>query len=294
MIDMSLYVAAPPRLRPVAARQLVRELASALDAPNAALVFDADGTLWFADVGDDVFRDALERGLLKEDAAEALKRSAARHGLDFRGSASEVARGLRSAYRVGRFPERELFEVMTWCYAGFTPDELTLLAEDSLARGQIARRLNPELAPVLEWARRAGLRSVVVSASPRPIIELAARLWGFAPGDIVAATAAVDSGLFAPRLAAPLPYGGAKVDAARACLRNRSWLASFGDSAFDLEMLLAARVAVAVAPKPELRARISELYPNNIAATCRPLNTTAEAPTYAQKSRSWTRSSSHT
>jgi hypothetical protein len=84
------------------------------------------------------------------------------------------------------------------------------------------------------------------------------------------------------------------VDAARACIGGRSWLASFGDSAFDLEMLLAARVAVAVAPKPELRAKLGELYPSSSARTCNPLDTTTEAPTQTQKNLAWARSSSHT
>ena len=61
MIDLSLYVVSPPRLRPVGARQLVRELAAQMVDSKAALVFDADGTLWFADVGDDVFPAAIER-----------------------------------------------------------------------------------------------------------------------------------------------------------------------------------------------------------------------------------------
>src|SRR5687768_6730399 len=117
---MSLYVAAPPQLRPIAPRQLVHELLAAHIDLNAALVFDADGTLWFTDVGDDVFRDALERDLLKDEAKAALQRMAARHGLEFDGSPTAIARRLRNAFRAGRLPERELCEVMTWCYAGFT------------------------------------------------------------------------------------------------------------------------------------------------------------------------------
>ena len=296
MIDLSLYVVSPPRLRPVGARQLVRELAAHLKDPSSALVFDADGTLWFADVGDDVFLAAIERALLKEDAREALLLAASSHNLRARGSATEIARTLRDAFRAGRLPEREMFELMAWCYAGWTFDELVDHAEDVLTRGQIARRLNPELGPVLEWARRAGLRTVIVSASPRPIVEIAARLWDFAPEDIVAATPAAHAGRIVSRLAAPLPYGPAKVEAARALLGQRRVLASFGDSAFDLEMLLSASVAVAVSPKPELRSLIGEMkvQPTSIADTWRTLTTTAQAATHVQKSRDWTRSSSQT
>ena len=296
MIDLSLYVVSPPSLRPVGARQLVRELAAELRDPNAALVFDADGTLWFADVGDDAFLAAIERDLLKQDARDALSRAAARYGLETNGSASQIARSLRDAFRVGRLPEHEMFEIMTWCYAGWTPEELADHAEEVLARGQIARRLNSELAPVLEWARRIGLRTAIVSASPRPVVELAARLWGFAREDVVAATAAIRSGRITSSIAGPLPYGAAKAEAARALIGRRSLLASFGDSAFDLEMLLSARVAVAVSPKPELRALIAKrsAQPSNIADTWRALTTTAQAATQVQKRRAWTRSSSQT
>jgi phosphoserine phosphatase len=36
-------------------------------------------------------------------------------------------------------------------------------------------------------------------------------------------------------------------------------LASFGDNVFDVEMLCAARLGVAVNPRPELRMRLVEL-----------------------------------
>jgi len=42
-------------------------------------------------------------------------------------------------------------------------------------------------------------------------------------------------------------------------LRGFDWLGSFGDNAFDVDMLRAARVAVAVCPKPALTARLSEI-----------------------------------
>jgi phosphatidylglycerophosphatase C len=296
MIDLSLYVASPPRLRPVGARQLVRELAAQLSDSRAALVFDADGTLWFADVGDDVFLAAIERSLLKDDARSALSQVAARRELPASGSASEIGRALRDAFRAGRLPEHEMFEVMTWCYAGWTLEELADHTEDVLARSQMARRLNPELGPVLEWARRIGLCTAIVSASPGPVVEIAARLWGFAPEDVAAAKPAMHAGRIDSRLAAPLPYGRAKADVARALIGERHLLASFGDSAFDLEMLLSARVAVAVSPKPELRALIGELsaQPSSIADTWRALSTTAQAATHIHKRRDWTRSSSQT
>jgi phosphoserine phosphatase len=57
----------------------------------------------------------------------------------------------------------------------------------------------------------------------------------------------------------PLPYGPGKVTALAARTGSRRIYAAFGDNAFDLPMLAASDVPVAVRPKPRLRARAHEL-----------------------------------
>ena len=61
-----------------------------------------------------------------------------------------------------------------------------------------------------------------------------------------------------PRLLGSVPYAEAKVTHARALIGASFWLASFGDSAFDFEMMRAAELGVAVRPKPSLLARVTE------------------------------------
>ena len=56
-----------------------------------------------------------------------------------------------------------------------------------------------------------------------------------------------------------MPYAEAKVGAGRALFGDSLWLASFGDNVFDVEMLQAARMGVAVRPKLSLRSRLAEL-----------------------------------
>lgn len=245
--------------RSVDAKGLIRELMAASPNEGDVVAFDADGTLWSGDVGEDVFLALLEKQMLREPAIEALAVLAARHGIEVGRATSDVGRAIREAERRGRFPEREMFEVMALCYAGFSLAELREHVEVVLARVQLRRRLNPALAPVIDWARRAGLRTVVISASPKPIIEIGARLWGFAAEDVFGATPIVERGFIAPRLARPVPYKAIKVELGRALLRGKRWLSSFGDSGFDIDMLLAARVGVAVTPKPELRAALGML-----------------------------------
>ena len=131
----------------------------------AALVFDADGTLWSGDVSEDVFEHAADEGLLRVDAADALAKTATESGIDATGTPSAIAKRLFRAYTEDRFGEREVCEVMTWCYAGFTPDELVALAREVLAQRGLAARINRRLEPIIEYARSSGLRALVVSAS---------------------------------------------------------------------------------------------------------------------------------
>jgi phosphoserine phosphatase len=60
------------------------------------------------------------------------------------------------------------------------------------------------------------------------------------------------------RIDEPATYGAGKTAALRAGVAGKVLLGAFGDSAFDLHLLREARLAVAVRPKPELRARAAE------------------------------------
>jgi phosphoserine phosphatase len=57
----------------------------------------------------------------------------------------------------------------------------------------------------------------------------------------------------------PIPYGPGKIHQLEARIGKRPLLAAFGDNVFDVPMLEAARVAVAVDPKPRLLARLKEM-----------------------------------
>ncbi|MEI9948191.1 MAG: HAD family hydrolase [Pseudomonadota bacterium] len=240
--------------------QLVLELASRLqvDRPSA-LAFDADGTLWSGDVGDDVFRFAVGHGRLREAARAEIDQQARSRGFECFTDVNATAKQLFDAYLAGRYPEREICELMTWCFAGYTLPEMTDLAREALAVAQHAQRLHEELRPILDFARNNGLRTIVISASPRATVELAASAWGFAAHDIAASTPRVVSGVIAPGMASALPYGAGKCVAGRALLGTLHWLGAFGDNVFDLEMLREAELGVAVRPKPALRARLGEI-----------------------------------
>ncbi len=243
----------------ISPEQLIETLTKVRSGP-AVLAFDGDGTLWSGDVAEDVFLAAVEAGLMRDAPHAALRDAARRHGLDPSGSPSELSGRIYAAYLSGRFPEREVCEVMTWCFAGWTIAELERYSRDTLTRLGLAERFNPALTSVLGWARSAEVRVVIVSASPQPIVEQAALLRGIPVENVSASRPALDGARILPRMDGPAVYGPDKLAAAARFFRDGAqWLASFGDSPFDLELLGAARFGIAVRPKPELLARLGDV-----------------------------------
>jgi phosphatidylglycerophosphatase C len=242
-------------------RAIVERLAalSAATGGGGVLAFDADGTLWSGDVGEDVFELAMNGALLREDAADALRREAAAFGFATRGNANELAERLFEGYLAGAYPEREVCAMMSWCYAGFTRTVLIELARRAFAEKDLADRLHRELEPVFEFARDSGLRVVVVSASPDPVVRAAVELWSIGAEHVTASRAAEEGDRILPRLAAPVPYAEAKPVALRALVGEATLIGSFGDNVFDIDLLQAAQLGVAIRPKTALRMRLPEL-----------------------------------
>ncbi len=248
----------------LASEKLTEELSAMLgdaDPSSVVIAFDGDGTLWSGDVGEDLFRAAMREDFLVDDAMPALVLEAERYGLPLDGAASAnaVARVLLAGYLAGQYPERETCAMMTWCYAGRALGEVEALASSVLKREDLASRLTGELAPVLEWSRQRGVRNVLISASPRAVVEAAGAFRGFLPADIAAATPVVEAGRVLPRLAAPVPYAEAKLSAGRGLFGSARWLAAFGDNVFDIEMLTTAELGIAVRPKPKLETELAAL-----------------------------------
>jgi phosphoserine phosphatase len=232
------------------------------DPARAVLAFDGDGTLWSGDIGEDLFHAAMRESFLLEAARPALIAEAACYQIplgEAESDANAVARELFAAYLRGQYPERETCAMMTWCYAGRPASEVRELALGVLAREDLQGRLTHELEPVLEWARASGLRCVLISASPRAVVEPAGALRGFAPEDIAAATPLIVAGVIQPELAGRVPYAEDKLTAGTALFGDARWLAAFGDNVFDIDMLRTAELGVAVRPKPKLASELAEL-----------------------------------
>ena len=235
--------------------------------PGGAIAFDGDGTLWSGDIGEDFFEALLEHGDIAEVAHAALQREAAAERLATDGGGVAVARRIYDAYRAGTFPEERVCEIMTWAFAGRTRAELDAFAADVVTKLGLEARFHGEATSVVEWARRRSVTTYLISASPRAVVEQAARRVGIDVANVLSATEERDA---TERVLAsvirPIPYGAGKVMHLRTKLGARPLYAAFGDNAFDVAMLRESQTPVAVRPKPRLVERAAEV-PNLVVLT---------------------------
>jgi phosphoserine phosphatase len=232
----------------------------ALEMPDGVIATDGDGTLWTGDVGEDLFRAFVDQDLVRPAAVDALRRMASVHELSDAGTGQDVARRIYAAYVRGAFPEQRVCEVMTWCYAGLTVEEIRAFAQRVVEDANLPSRIQGEMRYLLDRARSAGIRVVLVSASPTYSVAEAAKRLGLLERDVVAARPRVVDAVIQPELELPIPYGAAKLTRLRETIGPTCPLvAAFGDNAFDVAMLAEARIGVAVRPKPRLRERATEV-----------------------------------
>jgi phosphatidylglycerophosphatase C len=227
---------------------------------RGAVATDADGTLWSGDVGEDLFHAFIDRGTVHPVAFEALRREARDHALSDAGTGLDVARRINAAYEAGHFPEERVFEIMAWCFAGWTRAEVAAFARETVERAGLKGRMHRETLHVLERAREAGLEVVLVSASPVAVVQAGGALAGLGDSHVVAVCPRHEGDVMLAEVDRPIPYGAGKVARLREYLGDsRPLLAAFGDNAYDVAMLASARVGVAVRPKPRLRERAGEV-----------------------------------
>ena len=203
---------------PATLRDAVRRAAG----PGGVAAFDADGTLWREDVGDAFLRHLVGIGWVRlpdgRDPYEAYERA--------------VERDKRSGYAYAAQLQAGL-------------DEAEVAAEaERFARSWVPRRLVRAALELRAACVESGLRPVVVSASPLPIVRAAAPLAGFS--DFAGIAVRVRDSHFTAEVLDPVTYAEGKVQAAA---RFGPLIVACGDSlAGDLPLLSAARVAAVVAP----------------------------------------------
>ena len=200
-------------------RSLGRELRGAL------AVFDADGTLWREDVGEAFLRHLVSIGWVKlpdgRDPYEAYERAVDRD------------RASGYAYAVQLMAGLPVVQVAAEAFR--------------FATAWIPPRLVEATKRLRQCCEEAGLLPFLVSASALPIILASAPIAGFRRENCRAIEVREQEGRFTDRVVQPITHGPGKLAAAK---RSGEIALACGDSlSGDLELLSAARVAVAVAPE---------------------------------------------
>ena len=261
---------------------LIERLDRALDAMDdpskAALATDGDGTLWTNDVGEALFAALLEtndrHGWIGAEAQPLLMQELETYvpELTLHESAADVARTLYAHYLSGGYPEDRVCAMMTWCMAGTQVGALSAFAAEMLATSfDLKRKIIPEAGRVLQWAHRRGVATVLVSASPRAVVELAAKTVAQALDvpvpPVLAMTPRVEAGVIRPALVGTWTYGEGKATALAEAMavEQKTLVAAMGDNVFDAQMLRAACVPIAIRPKPAL-VSIAESVPGLVRA----------------------------
>lgn len=204
----------------------VEQLIDALVAEGGhgrAVVFDADGTLWRGDVGEDLLRLLGQRRLLGPQSDGVFARYEA-----------ILHRDHAAAYAFA-------VEVL----AGFDEAELQRLCDDFFAArylGRIFRFVRPLLARL----EGAGFVPWICSASPRWAVLPGARALGVDPARVIGVSCDVVDGALSGRVHQPVTCGPGKVTALeRAGVQSAL---SLGNGDLDVDMLAAAERAIVVAP----------------------------------------------
>lgn len=227
-------------------------------ATDLALASDGDGTIWRGDIGEALFRHALGRRLLREEARAALAAEARAFGLEEEGDSHTLAERLFEAHLVGRYDEGRAFSMMAWCFAGWTAAELAALSQEVLDAIGFDEARVPAMRAVIAWAAERELPLWLVSASPEAVVLAAAARLGMASERVVAMRVREHDAVLLPELALAPSYAEGKL----LRLRERTsaeLLAAFGDSLYDLALLREARVAVGVGPNADLAAALADL-----------------------------------
>jgi len=229
-----------------------------VDAPGGftrAVSTDADGTLWAGDLGDEAFLLATHPDDLRGDARSGfVARAAELLGPRYRGIVPDDARSLMTAYAEGRLDIAPLCALQAEALgARSTADFADLVGR---AADRVVPRIHPDVRVFLREARRHGATLHVVTGSLGVLVAEALRRAEIVYDSVSGGTLCRDTGWVVPRLAAPIPLHGGKVDALR---RVGVWptAVGMGDGHWDSTFLLGVATPVLVRPKAALVAAMS-------------------------------------
>lgn len=193
-------------------------------------VFDCDGTLWSGDAGEGFMNWEFTQNLLSDEAAEWLRQRYA-------------------TYRAGKVSEDQMCGEMVTVHRGLTEAEVQRAAIRYFDKNCLST-IFPEMHQLVNLLQQDGCDIWVVSSTNEWVIRAAMRHFGIAPEKILAASVRIVDGKITDHLIR-VPSGAGKAEAIRQVI-GRTPDAAFGNSIWDVEMLMIARHAFAINPTRQL------------------------------------------
>jgi phosphoserine phosphatase len=199
--------------------------------------FDADGTLWKADVGELLWDRLVAERALDRRATAPMARALRACGMEPGRDPYMDYPKLMELYRAGRCAEETMARVMLEGLAGLREEDVYVHALKAVTGSAgVSAALGGEAAELMDHLRRLGFHVVVVSGSPKWVVEVAVQPLGVQAADVLAGQVAVVNSVLTDGIIDPLPHGKGKI---QAILRRfgRVPLVAAGNGLGDLAML---------------------------------------------------------
>ena len=193
-------------------------------------VFDCDGTLWSGDAGEGFFSWELAQNLISDEIAD-------------------WARKRYAAYREGKVSEDQMCGEMVTIHKGLTEAEVERAAIRYFDQHCVAN-IFPEMRELVGLLQQQGSDVWAVSSTNEWVIRAAMRHFGIPAEKIIAASVHIVDGIITDRLVR-VPSGEGKPEAIMQVI-GRTPDAAFGNSVWDVQMLLLARHPFAISPTHQL------------------------------------------
>jgi len=193
-------------------------------------VFDCDGTLWAGDAGEGFFDWELKRGLVSPEIVR-------------------WARSRYAEYKAGKVDEDTMCAEMVTLHRGL-PEVQVQSAATEYFDENFVNQIFSEMRELIQLLKASGTDVWAVSSTNVWVIRAGMRHCGIAENKILAAAVEVENGVVTDHLLR-VPSGDGKPKAIRDVI-GKIPDAAFGNSRWDVEMLLVAGHAFAVNPNPDL------------------------------------------
>jgi len=219
---------------PEFARAIADTVRNSTGLSRRVAVFDADNTLWDADLGEAFLRWLIAGRLLP--------------GLDY---STDIYAEYERRVAANRA------EGYGWCVrlmAGLQEQQIETWA------AQIAYAwpgYRPRMRQLVDYLSHQGFEAWIVSASNQWVVRTASTYLGIPPDRVLGIRTVVQDGLLTDRLVLPLTCNQGKVDNIESVIHEVPLLA-FGDSMGDIEMLCHARQAMVVGRSGQMNPRLLE------------------------------------